>query len=107
MTQEVLAGGYPEMRQRRTAARRQAWARAYITTLIERDIQDVAQIDHVRQVPQLLSIVAQLSGQLLNLSQIGGQIGLNGKTVDKYLGILEKLFLVRRLPPGVATNSAA
>ena len=32
------------MRQRSTAARRQAWARAYITTLIERDIQDVAQI---------------------------------------------------------------
>ena len=44
MTQEVLAGGYPEMRQRSTAARRQAWASAYITTLIERDIQDVAQI---------------------------------------------------------------
>ena len=62
MTQEVLAGGYPEMRQRSTAARRQAWARAYITTLIERDIQDVAQIDQVRQVPQLLSIVAQFSG---------------------------------------------
>ena len=98
MTQEVLAGGYPEMRQRSTAARRQAWARAYITTLIERDIQDIAQIDQVSQVPQLLSIAAQLSGQLLNLSQIGGQIGLNGKTVDKYLGILEKLFLVRRLP---------
>ena len=32
------------MRQRSTAARRQAWASAYITTLIERDIQDVAQI---------------------------------------------------------------
>jgi predicted AAA+ superfamily ATPase len=32
------------MRQRSTAARRQAWARAYITTLIERDIQDAAQI---------------------------------------------------------------
>ncbi len=81
-----------------TTARRQAWAGAYITTLIERDVRDIAQIDQVRQVPQLLSIVAQLSGQLLNLSQIGGQIGLNGKTVDKYLGILEKRFLVRRLP---------
>ena len=83
---------------RMTAARRQAWAGAYITTLIERDVRDIAQIDQVRQVPQLLSIVAQLSGQLLNLSQIGGQIGLNGKTVDKYLGILEKRCLVRRLP---------
>ena len=98
MTQQVLAGGYPEMQQRATPARRQAWARAYMTTLIERDIQDIAQIDQTSQVPQLLSIAAGLSGQLMNLSQIGGQIRMNGKTVDKYLGILEKLFLVRRLP---------
>lgn len=98
MTQQVLAGGYPEMQQRATPARRQAWARAYMSTLIERDIQDIAQIDQSSQVPQLLSIAAELSGQLVNLSQIGGQIGMNGKTVDKYLGILEKLFLVRRLP---------
>ncbi|MDP2370709.1 ATP-binding protein [Rhodoferax sp.] len=98
LTQQVLSGGYPEMRQRATAARRQAWARAYLSTLIERDIQDIAHIDQLSQVPQLLSIAAELSGQLLNLSQIGGQIGLNAKTVDKYIGILEKLFLVRRLP---------
>lgn len=98
MAQQVLAGGYPEMQQRATPARRQAWARAYMTTLIERDIQDIAQIDQTSQIPQLLSIAAELSGQLLNLSQIGGQISMNGKTVDKYLGILEKLFLVRRLP---------
>ncbi len=98
MTQQVLAGGYPEMQQRTTPARRQAWARAYMRTLIERDIQDIAQIDQLNQIPQLLSITAELSGQLLNLTQMGGQIGLNGKTVDKYIGILEKLFLVRRLP---------
>ena len=98
MTQQVLAGGYPEMQQRTTPARRQAWARAYMTTLIERDIQDIAQIDQISQVPQLLSIAAELSGQLMNLNQIGGQVNMNGKTVDKYLGILEKLFLVRRLP---------
>ena len=98
MVQQVLAGGYPEMQQRATPARRQACARAYMTTLIERDIQDIAQIDQTSQIPQLLSIAAELSGQLMNLSQIGGQINLNGKTVDKYLGILEKLFLVRRLP---------
>ena len=96
--QQVLCGGYPEMLQRATPARRQAWARAYMTTLLERDIQDIAQIEQLSQIPQLLSIAAELSGQLVNLSQVGGQIGLNGKTVDKYLGILEKLFLVRRLP---------
>ena len=98
MIQQVLSGGYPEMMHRASPARKQAWARAYMNTLLERDIQDIAQIEQLSQIPQLLSIAAELSGQLVNLSQVGGQIGLNGKTVDKYLGILEKLFLVRRLP---------
>jgi predicted AAA+ superfamily ATPase len=98
MTERVLAGGYPEMRLRPNPLRRQAWAKSYMTTLVERDIQDIAQIDQVARVPQLLSILAALSGQLLNLSQIGGEIGLNAKTVERYIDILEKMFLVRRLP---------
>jgi uncharacterized protein len=94
----VLAGGYPEMRQRPTAARRQAWAKAYIQTLIERDVRDIAQIDQLGQLPRLLVVAAEHCAQLLNAAQTGGQLGLNGKTVDRYLGILEKLFLVQRLP---------
>jgi predicted AAA+ superfamily ATPase len=98
LIERVLAGGYPEMRQRATPPRRQAWARAYLTTLVERDIQDVARIDEAARIPQLLTILAMLGGQLLNLTQIGGQLGLNLRTAEKYIGILEKLFLVRRLP---------
>jgi predicted AAA+ superfamily ATPase len=98
LTAQVLTGGFPEMQQRSEASRRQAWARAYTTTLVERDIRDLAQLEQIRQVPQLLAIAAELSGQLLNLTQIGGQIGLDAKTVAKYLDLLERLFLVRRLP---------
>lgn len=98
LIEHVLAGGYPEMRSRATPRRRQAWAQAYLTTLVERDIRDIANIDEATRIPQLMAILATLSGQLLNLSQIGGQIGLNLHTAEKYIGILEKLFLVRRLP---------
>jgi predicted AAA+ superfamily ATPase len=94
----VLAGGYPEMRQRPTFARRQAWAKAYIKSLVERDVRDVTQIEQLHQLPQLLAVAAAHAGQLLNAAQTGSQLGLNGKTVDKYLGILEKLFLVQRIP---------
>lgn len=94
----VLAGGYPEMRLRPTGARRQAWARAYIQTLVERDVRDIAQIDQLHQLPHMLAVAAAQCGQLFNAAQTGGQLGLNGKTADKYLGILEKLFLVQRLP---------
>ncbi|MEY4592537.1 MAG: hypothetical protein RIR18_1432 [Pseudomonadota bacterium] len=94
----VLAGGYPEVLHRATLARRQAWANAYVTTLIQRDIQDVARMDDLAKVPPLLNSLALLSGQLLNLTQIGGQIGLNLRTVERYIEVLEKLYLVRRLP---------
>ncbi|RYF78172.1 MAG: ATP-binding protein [Comamonadaceae bacterium] len=94
----VLAGGYPEMRQRPSPARRQAWARAYIQTLVERDVRDVAQVEHLSQIPRLLDVAALHAGQLFNASQIGAQLNLSTKTVDRYLGILEKLFLVQRVP---------
>lgn len=97
--EHVLAGGYPEMRQRATPVRRQAWARDYIQTLVQRDVRDIAQIEHMSQIPKLLEVAALHCGQLFNASQWGGQLTLNARTLDKYLGILEKLFLVQRLHP--------
>lgn len=96
--QMALAGGYPEMRARPTLARRQAWARAYIAHLVERDVQDIAHIDQLAQMPTLLAVLATQCAQLLNYTQLGAQLGLNGKTADRYIGILERLFLVARLP---------
>lgn len=94
----ALAGGYPEMRSRATPARRSAWAKAYIQTLVERDVQDLAQIEHLSQIPRLLEVAAAHCGQLFNATQIGAQLSMDARTVEKYLGVLEKLFLVQRLP---------
>lgn len=98
MVAHVLAGGYPEMRQRATQIRRQAWARNYIQTLVERDVRDVAQIEQFSQIPRLLDVAAAHCGQLFNAAQTGGHLSLDTRTLEKYLGILEKLFLVQRLP---------
>lgn len=50
-------------------------------------------------MPHLLEVLAQQSGQLTNFTQIGGQINLDSKTTQKYINLLENLFLVRRLRP--------
>lgn len=94
----VLAGGYPEMRARATPARRSAWAKAYVQTLVERDVRDVSQVEHLSQLPRLLEATAAHGGQLFNATQLGGQLSMDARTVEKYLGVLEKLFLVQRLP---------
>lgn len=98
LARHALAGGYPEMRLRSTTARRQAWAKAYIQTLVERDVQDIAQIEHLSRIPQLLAVAAAHCGQLFNAAQMGGALVLDTRTLEKYLGVLEKIFLVQRLP---------
>ena len=95
----VLTGGYPEMLRRKQPERRQAWARDYIRAIVQRDVRDIAEIEKLDQMPRLLQVLAQHSGQLTNFTQMGGQVGFDDKTTRKYVAILEQLFLVRRLEP--------
>lgn len=97
--EDVLKGGYPEMVQRETPARRTAWANAYLKALLERDVRDRRDIEKLDALPRLLAVLAEVTGQLLNLAQLGGQIGLDAKTAQKYVGVLEGLYLVRRVAP--------
>jgi uncharacterized protein len=99
LVQAVLTGGYPEMLQRATSQRRSAWARSYLRAIVQRDMREIVDIAKLDQVPHLLRVMAHQSGQLTNFTQIGGQIGLDDKTTRSYVGILEQLFLVRRVEP--------
>lgn len=99
LVQRVLRGGYPEMLRRADPARRRNWARDYVAAIVQRDVRDISSIERLDVLPRLLRILAQHSGQLTNFTQLGGQIGLDEKTVRKYLGVVEQLFLVRRLEP--------
>jgi len=100
----ALVGGYPEMLTRQDPHRRFAWAKAYTKAIIERDLKDIAAIDKLIEMPRLLNVLAHSSGQLINFTQIGGQIGLNAKTTQKYVGLLENLFLVKQLLPWHRNN---
>ena len=99
LVEAVLAGGYPEMLRRKLPERRRAWARDYIAAIVQRDVRDIAEVEKLHRMPRLLQVLAHHSGQLTNFTQIGGQIGFDDKTTAKYVGILEQLFLVRRLEP--------
>lgn len=95
----VLGGGYPEALRRRTSSRRQAWFDAYVASILDRDVRDIAQVDQLERMPRLLAVLAEHAGQLTNYSGIGAQLGMNHVTTQRYVGILERLFLVRSLPP--------
>lgn len=95
----VLRGGYPEALRRATSARRTAWLEDYVAQILDRDVRDVANIDQFDQLPRLLQVLAEHAGQLVNHSSFGAALGLSSVTAQKYVAILERLFLVRTLAP--------
>jgi uncharacterized protein len=99
LTRLVLTGGFPEMLHRIGEDRRQAWARDYLNTLLRRDVGDIAEVEKQEAMARLFRILAHHSAKLLNFSQLGGKVGLDDKTTRRYVLILERLFLVRRLEP--------
>jgi predicted AAA+ superfamily ATPase len=100
----VLAGGYPEVLARRDPSRRRAWVRDYTRAIVARDVRDIAEIAHLDEVPRLLAALAHQAGQLINYADLAGKLGLDAKTARRYLGILEQVYLVRRIEPWSANR---
>jgi hypothetical protein len=94
----ILAGGFPEAVSRKTETRRAAWFKSYVTTLLQRDVRDLANIEGLRDLPRLLSILAARAGGLLNYAEISRSSGLPQTTLKRYATLLEAVFLIEPLP---------
>lgn len=97
LVKRVLRGGYPEALTRASAKRRVTWARQYIDAIVQRDVSELAEIANLDKMPRFLRALAQTAGQMCNYTQLGAQLGLDGKTVSRYIGIFEQLYLLKRI----------
>ena len=95
----ALLGGYPEVIRRESERRRQDWAHAYLTSVLTRDLRDIADIEKLTELPKFVRLLAEHSGQLVNYSQLGGSINVSHKTGQRYVALLEQIFLVSTLQP--------
>lgn len=94
----LTRGGYPEATERNADDRRAAWFASYISTLLQRDVRDLARVDALHTLPNLLKLLAARASGLLNLADVGRDAGLPHTTLTRYLALLETVFLVHRLP---------
>ncbi|MCA3154883.1 MAG: ATP-binding protein [Burkholderiales bacterium] len=99
LVQRVLQGGYPEMLLRTTPRRRVAWARQYVDAIMARDVRELSGIDKLDQLPRFLRALAHTAGQICNYTQLGAQVGLDGKTAARYMSVFEQMYLLKRVDP--------
>ena len=95
----VLLGGFPEAIARESERRRQDWARSYLTSVLTRDLRDIAVVEKLTELPKFVRLLAEHSGQLVNYSQFGSSINVSHKTGQRYVGLLEQVFLITTVQP--------
>ena len=96
--ERALKGGYPEAAARGSEARRRAWFGLYITTILQRDVRDIANIDGLTAMPRLLSMLATRSPSLLNYAELSRTTGIPQSTLKRYMALFETIFLLDHLP---------
>lgn len=100
----VVAGGFPEVVTAIPEGSRRAWFDAYVQTVIDREVRTLSAISGPDDMRRVVGATAALAGAPLVLSSLASELGMNRQTLTQYLSLLERVFLVTRLP-GWSTGS--
>jgi len=94
----IHRGSYPELCANPEYDWRMFYS-SYITTYIERDVRDLAQVGDELKFLQFMTVIAGLTGQLLNMASVSRDIGISQPTAQRWLSILITSNLVYLLQP--------
>ncbi|MGB1450702.1 MAG: ATP-binding protein, partial [Marinirhabdus sp.] len=93
----LFKGFYPPVYDRQIASG--SWYNNYIRTYIERDVRQLKGIENLATFERFLKLCAGRVGQLLNKNSLGIAAGVDSKTVESWLSVLEASFVIFRLRP--------
>lgn len=94
-----LHGGYPDAYLGKYDKIKGLWLTNFIRTYIERDVPALDPGINTGSMRQLISMLAQVHGQVINYSNLSRSMGVTSPTVIRYIGFLENSFLIRQLQP--------
>ncbi|MDR2078041.1 MAG: ATP-binding protein, partial [Rickettsiales bacterium] len=79
--------------------KRSSWFDGYLTTILQRDVRALSEIEKFSALPNLLRVLASRAGGLINDAEIARSVGLNHITSRNYRTLLKMLFLTFELSP--------
>jgi len=71
----------------------------YVNTYVERDLRRLINIKDLSTFEIFLKLCAGRTGQILNLSSLGNDCGVNHNTVKSWVSVLEASFIIKLLRP--------
>ncbi len=93
----LFRGGYPALYHENVDTT--TFYSNYIRTYVERDVRLLKNITDLFDFERFIRLCAGRTGQLLNMSSLAMELGVDIKTIGSWIGILETSFIVFRLQP--------
>lgn len=72
---------------------------SYVKTYLEKDVRDLLHIQDQMQFLKFMKLCAARVGSLFNASEVANEVGVENKTITRWLSVLQASYLVTLLPP--------
>ena len=95
--QLIFKGAYPAVYDRKISPA--VYYSSYLNTYVERDVRQLVNVQNLSLFESFIKLLAGRVGQLLNLSELGNSLGVDHKTVKKWLSVLETSYIVYFVQP--------
>ena len=94
-----VRGGFPDSFLARDDGRSLTWRENFIRTYLERDVPQLGPRIPAETLRRFWVMLAHTQGGVLNAAALARGLGVDGRTVSRYLDLMLDLLLVRRLTP--------
>lgn len=94
----LVYGSYPEIVIAADNPLKERYLKEIVGSYLYKDILELEGLRHPDKIVRLLQLLAFQIGREVSFNELGGQLGISKNTVERYLELLEKVFVVFKLP---------
>jgi predicted AAA+ superfamily ATPase len=97
ITKHIITGGYPEIWDQNLIPGK--WMASYVQTYVQRDVRLLRNITNLGDFNRFILLCANRAGQLINREEMARSIGVDTKTIQAWLSVLESSYIIYLLQP--------
>lgn len=93
----LIYGSYPEVVLATDNHLKERYLKEIVSSYLYKDILELEGMRHPEKIVRLLQLLAFQIGREVSFNELGGQLGMSKNTVERYLELLEKVFVIFKL----------
>lgn len=97
LSKQLYEGLYPAVSAGKNTAK--FFYPSYVKTYLEKDVRDLMNIQNQMQFLRFMKLCAARIGSIFNASELGAEVGVDSKTITRWLSVLQASYLITLLPP--------